>query len=989
MLAWLVRVSIERSGVVVALAALLLAYGSWEMAHAGLDIFPEFSPRQAVVQTEAPGLSAQQVEVLVTRPVEAALGGAVGLERLRSESIQGLSIVTAVFADDTDVYRMRQMVGERIAGLAAALPPGAGPPVVVPLASSSATVLTIGVTAAARDPVDLRAAVDTLVVPRLLAVPGVADVNVFGAGARQLQIRVDPQALRRHGLGLDAVAAAAAQALGRPGAGFIENDNQRIVLQAAETASTPDALGQVVLARSAGANVLLRDVAGIAWGAEPAFGAAAVGAARGVVMMVIGQYGANTLTVSRAVESALSDLAPALEGAGMELHPALFRPANYIETSLRNIRAHLLVGAGFVMAVLFLFLFDLRTALISAVAIPLSLVAAVVALLAYGVNLNVMIIGGLAIALGEVVDDAIIDTENIFRRLRENSASGARRPVARVVFDASLEVRGSVVYASFIVALAFVPLLTLSGVTGRLFAPVGIAYILAILASLAVALTVTPALCHLLLARRTVRAGDPPLVARLRVPYARVLGWSLARPRATLAASLAACALGVALLPGLQARFLPELREGHYIVHTASAAGTSLEESLRLGARLTAAYREIAGVRSTSQWAGRASRGADTYGPHYSEYEIDLDPASGSEQQRILDSLRATAQAFPGIQFETETFLTERVNETISGYTSPVVVNLYGTDLARLDEAALALAARMQALPGASGVQVRSPPGAPTLAVVPRLDDLALHGVRPGAIGQALRIAFEGGEVGRVTDGDRAVVVSVILPPDLRRSPEHVAALPIATGDGGTVPLSALADVRVEQGRYNVLHQAGQRVQTVSAAVVGRDLDEFMADLRRLVHETLTPGSGLYPEFTGAAVEQAQARTQIVLHALLAGVGVLLLAYVAVGSTRHALLMLVNLPFALVGGVVAAYVSGGVLSIGSMVGFVTLFGITIRNSIMMVSHFRHLVEAEGRPWNAATALQGAQERLPSVLMTALVTALAMLPIAIGSDNPGR
>jgi CzcA family heavy metal efflux pump len=989
MLAAIVSFSIRFRGVIAGLATALLVYGLYDLSRAGLDIFPEFAPKLVIVQTEAPGLYAEQVEQLVTRPIENAVGGIIGLEYVRSESIQGLSIVTAVFGDDTDIWRNRQLVTERLADAAGELPPGAGPPLAVPLSSSSATILTVGLTSPSRSLMELRTLVDWTIVPRILSVPGVADVNVFGGDIEQLQIQVQPEKLRRYALGIEDVTQAAQQATGVQGVGFIENANQRLTLRPLGQPVTPEQLEGVVLARKDGANVTLGDVATVTRGAAPPIGAAQIGGAPGIVLMVIGQYGANTLTVSQAVEDALRDFDAILASQDIRFHPDLFRPANYIETSLHNIAGHLLVGGAFVVAVLALFLFNLRTAFISALAIPLSLLSAVIVLLEAGVNLNVMVLGGLAIALGEVVDDAIIDTENIYRRLRENARLPEPRPVARVVFDASMEVRASVVYASFIVALVFVPLLTLGGVAGRLFSPLGQAYILTILMSLGVALTVTPALCYLLLAHGRLPEQSPPLIRRLQPGYASALRRSGATPRLSIVLALLVCAAGLALVPFLRGRFLPELREGHYIVHTASLPGTSLQESIRVGTRLTEQFSTIPGVRSVSQWAGRAERGADTYGSHYSEYEVDLVPMSGSGQQRVIDSLRDVLEAFPGISYEANTFLVERVDETISGYTAPVVVNVYGDDLDELDRTARAVAEVMKDVPGATDVQLRSPTGTPLLQVRLQLDRLASWGLRPMQVIDAMQVAYEGRVVGRSYQDERVIDVAVVLDPEERQRPGDVAELPLRTPDGVLVPLGRIADIRETAGRYNILHRGAQRVQTVTCNVAERDLGEFMKELEKRVLDQVSFSTRVFPEFTGAGVERARAREDLVVHSLLAGVGVLVLVYVAIGSVRNVMLMLLNLPFSLVGGVVAALVTGGTMSVGSMVGFVTLFGITVRNSIMLVSHYRYLVEVDGLPWNMDTAVRGAQERLPSILMTALVTALAMLPIAVDSDNAGR
>ena len=989
MLAAIVRFSIRFRGVIIALAALLLAYGAYQISHAGLDIFPEFSPKLVIIQTESPGLSSEQVEILVTQQIENAIGGLINLDYVRSESIQGLSIITVVFDEDSDIYRNRQLVAERLAGVVNKLPENVEQPVIVPLASSSATILTIGITSDKHNLMELREIADWTIVPRLLSVPGIADVNVFGGDIRQLQIQIDPEKLRRFGLSINDVSLAAKEATGIKGAGFIENSNQRITLTTTGQPVDESELGKVILKRNNGINIYLSDVADIRMAPEPPFSAAAIMEKPAIVMMVIGQYGANTLTVSRAVEAALDEFKELFAKQDITLYPQLFRPANYIETSLTNITEHLMIGGLFVVVVLCLFLFNLRTAFISALAIPLSLISAALVLLQMGINLNVMVLGGLAIALGEVVDDAIIDTENIFRRLRQNRSLAEPRPASEVVFDASMEVRGSVVYATFIVALVFIPLLTLSGLSGRLFSPLGFSYILAILMSLVVALTVTPALCYLLLEHAKLSDDDPPLIRLIKPVYGRCLKFIGRLPLLTIAVSLSFCALGLLIVPYLGGQFLPDLREGHYIAHTSSLPGTSLQESIRMGNGLTNAFLNIPGVRSVSQWAGRAERGADTFGSHYSEYEVDLEPLSGKEQQRVLDEIRAIMRNTPGILYEAYNFLSERIDETISGYQSPIVVNIYGEDLEQLNRLVQSVADVIRSIRGATDIQLRSPSGTPLLQIRLKMDQLASFGLRPGEVMNAIQVAFEGQTVGTINKGNRIYDVAIILKPEHRQQPLNVYNLSLRTPEGTFVNLAQIADIHQTGGRYNILHHGAQRVQTVTAHVEGRDLESFMAELKhRVLNEVHFPG-GTYPEFTGASIERAKAREELILHSTTAGTGVLLLIYIAVGGFRNTILMLVNLPFSLIGGVFAVVLTGGLISVGSMVGFVTLFGITVRNSIMLVSHYKYLVEVDGKAWNLETAIQGAQERLPSILMTALVTALAMLPIAFNSDNAGR
>ncbi len=705
-------------------------------------------------------------------------------------------------------------------------------------------------------------------------------------------------------------------------------------------------------------------------------------------MMVIGQFNANTLTVSNAVESTLSEFEPLFAEQHIDFYAHLFKPADYIKTSVHNLSSHLLLGGLFVVIILYLFLYNLRTAFISAIAIPLSLISAILVLLELKINLNIMVLGGLAIALGEVVDDAIIDTENIFRRLRENRLLANPEPSHQIVYQASMEVRSSVVYASFIVALVFVPLLTLEGVAGRLFAPLGYSYILAILMSLLVALSLTPALCYVLLSKDIQLTGTPPVIAYLNPLYTRLLKAISAHFKLIIIACLVFSLLAVMRFATLGHKFLPELREGHYIVHTTSIPGTSLQESIRQGIQVSAQFRQIEEIESVSQWAGRAERGADTYGSHYSEYEVRLKPLSGTEQQKVLQQLRDILSSFPGLLFEANTFLIERVDETISGYTSPVVVNIYGSDLNLLDKKAQQVAALMQTIPGATDIQLRSPPGTPLIQIQLNQEKLKFWGVPAAEVLQTIQAAYAGQIVGKQLQGNSSYNISVTLRPDLRQLPLSIEQLPVRTLAGKLINLGELVDIKHHAGRYNILHQNAQRRQSVTCNVVNRDMAAFMQELKTRVTESINFADNIYPEFTGAAVEQTQAKQKLILHALLASIGVLIFIYIAIQNLRHVAITLLNIPFSLIGGMIAVIIMDATLSIGSIIGFITLFGITVRNSIMLLSHYQYLVEQEAMPWNLATALKGAQERLPSILMTALVTALAMAPIAFNSDNPG-
>lgn len=1002
MMSSLVKFSIRFSGVIIGLATLIVFYGLYALSNSNLDVFPEFAPTQVIIQTESPGLSAELVESLVTQPIENSIAGTVGIESIRSQSIPGLSVVTIIFKDATDIYRNRQVVAERLATLSQRLPSGITPNI-TPLTSSASTVLGIGVTSRAKNLTELRTIVDWTIVPHLMSVPGVADVNVFGGKVRQYQIQVDPEKMIRYGISLLQVEDAVRKATGVRGNGFIENQNQRIVINTEGQSNEIAKLATAALVHRNGQTIRISDIGKVIEGAAPSISAAAINQETGVYLSVQGQLGANTHGVTLAIEKALNEIKPALVNSKVVLHEGLFRPANFIEVAIDGVQTDILIGSVLVIAVLFLFLFNFRTAFISATAIPLSLLTAVVVMSYFNIGLNIMVLGGLAIALGEVVDDAVIDTENIFRRLRENKLLASPMPAYKVVFDASMEVRSSVVYATIIVALVFLPLLTLGGVAGKLFAPLGIAYIAAIMSSLVVALTLTPALCYLMLGNAHLESEDPPLIKIIKVWYVKLLYLIEKQYIAVIAVSAVIIALGLGILPLFKSQFIPALHEGHYIMHMTAVPGTSEQESLRLGKKVSAVIERIEGVKSVTQWVGRAPNGADTFGTHYSEFEIEIGAISGSEQRRILDEIREelggedededgdglAEGGFIGVNFAINTFLTERIEETISGYAASTVINIYGNDLDALDHDANAIAAVLHTMPGAEDVLVQSPPGTPQLVIRLRPERMAQWGVHPTDVLDSIRAAYESKPIAHVYQGSRVVGVSVVLDEEARDDVYEAGTLPMFNVDGKLLRLRDVSNIVQENGRSKILHAGAKRIQTVTANVTGRDLASFKEELHKRIKNEVRLSAGTYLEFTGAAEANAASREALILHSILAGVAIFLMLYIAFGRIRNLLLTFANLPFALFGGVLAALFTGGWISLGSLVGFVTLFGITLRNSIMMISHFQHLVDAEDCEWNLETCIRGASERLPSILMTALVTGLGLLPLAVSSGQPGR
>ena len=989
MLASLVRFSIRFRGLVMAAALLLSGYGVYTAFRSKLDVFPEFAPPQIVLQTEAPGLSPGEVEQLVTRPVELALNGTPGLAMLRSQSIQGLSVVTATFFGNTDIFRARQVVSERLAVAAGNLPRTVHVPAMEPLTSATSIVLVVGLDSDKRSLMDVRTFADYELKPRLLGVPGAAKAAVFGGEVRQFQIELDPERMKTYGVSLEAAARAAARATGVLGGGFIETAAQRITVKTEGQALTAAALGETVVRRSQGMTLSFKDLGRVIEGPVPRFGSAQIMGRPGVILNISEQYGANTLEVTRGLEKALAELRPLAAAEGIRLTPDIFRPATFVETAVGNIRASLFTGGILVVIVLFLFLWNVRTSLISLSAIPVSLLISVIVLDKLGISLNTMTLGGLAIAIGEVVDDAIIDVENIYRRLRENLRSAAPLPPLEVAFSASLEVRSAVVYATWVVILVFLPVVTMGGVQGRLFAPLGLAYIASILASLLVALTLTPAMSAAFLSGKSLRGEQPGWITALKSFYAGLLARILPASGKVLLSAAFLVLAAAAAIPFLSGSFVPELQEGHFIIHMSAIPGTSLAESMRLGGRVTAELEKLPQVRLVAQRAGRAESGDDIMGTHDSEFEVDLKPLKGDEAESVRGGIQKLLSRFPGVYFSIQTFLSERIDETISGSLAQVVVKIFGDDLDVLDRKAKEVAGLMAALPGSRGVQIESQSTVPELVISLKEDRLARYGISPAAALEAVEAAYQGNTVAQVYRQNRVTDVVVRFDRSVRQDPERLGGLLLENPDGNWVRLGELADIRQKTGRYVISRENTRRLQVVTCNVSGRGVSQFTAELQRRLLKDISFPPGVTPEIAGEAQAQSAAHKELLIHSLAAGAGIILLLWIVFADFRNLVLVLCNIPFALVGGVLAVFAGGGLISLGSMVGFVTLFGITTRNSIMLISHYKHLVASEKMDWGAEAAARGAQERLLPILMTALVTGLGLLPIAIGSGSAGR
>ena len=987
MLSAIVRASLAHPRIVTALSILIAVVSFGALLNARFDVFPDFAPPQVLVQTEAPGLDAQQVEALVTRPLEELLAGTQDIEAVRSTSSQGLSAIQVVFNRRGDPYRQRQLVTEQLADAAGLLPVGVGPPLLSPLSSSMQYLIHIGFTSDRLTPVQLRGLVRWVVEPQILAVPGVAQVMLYGGAERERQVMVDPQKLVAEGLTLDDVFRATRRATELIGGGYIETPAQRIVLHAQAPGATPQALSQAVLATRDGLPIRLGDVATVRDGAAPRFGDAIIGDQPGILVETSTQYGANTLTVTRALEQRLNQLAPALKKEGVIYHPALLRPASFIETALVRLRASLLIGAVLVVILLLATLRDWRGALISFSSIPLSLLATVWILEMFGLSLNTMSIGGLVVALGVVVDDAVIDVENITRRRRNADAAGAELDARQLFVGASLEVRLPVFYATTAVAVALLPIIMLTGIQGAFFRPLSVAFLLAVGISLLVAMSATPALCAVLM-----RKHRPPAEARFLLACKRFQRRTIERlyghPRAVLALLLGSGLAGALLLPLFGQRLLPDFRENYLIAHATLRPGISLRETTRVGEQISKRLEAIPGIASVAEQIGRAVNGQDPDAPNESEFDIHINPAKGYTPDQIEAAIRRVFDGFPNQLTEIYSVLAERIGETLSGESSPFFVSVFGNDLDTDDAVAARIAGVLQRLPHAGEVALQVPPRQPELRVQLRPEQLALYGLQPSDVLQVVNAAYHGTIVGQLAQSDRSIPVAVRIA-GAGASPQAAGALLLRSADGAVVPLSAVAQLEVESARSLIEHDDGLRRQVVTVNPTTSDQTGFAAAARRAIAAHVRPPPGVYLRYGGAAEAQVAAAHQLYLHAAAALALIVLLMALAFGHARHVALVLVVLPSTLIGGVAASAITGATLTLGAMVGFVALFGMAARNTILLVSHFDHLVRAEGHAWGLATALRGSEERLTPVLLTAAMTALALLPVAIQLHQPGH
>ena len=997
----IVTASLRFRFLVIALAGALMYFGIGHIKEMPVDVFPEFAPPLVEIQTPCIGLSSAEVEALVTVPLEQALNGVPGLNVMRSKSVEQLSAIKMIFKPGTDLMLARQMVQERVLIAQSTLPTWAAPPVILQPLSATSRCMKIGVSSKSRSVIDLSMIGYWTIRQRLLRVPGVANVAMWGERLEMLQVEVVPERLKQHSVSLEDVMTATADAIDngilmysdghRIGTGgWIDTANQRLQIRNVlplvykSDELSPEVLANTPLVVRNGKQLVLKDVAEVVVDHQPMVGDGIVNDGPGLLLIVEKFPWGNTLQVTKGVEAALDALRPGLPDVDIDSH--IFRPATFIQLSIDNLTKALLLGCILVVLILGTFLFEWRSALISVVAIPLSLMAALMVLYLRGVTINTMILAGLVIAVGVVVDDAIIDIENILRRLRQHRDEGSTRSTARIILDASLEVRGAIIYATLIDAMALLPVFFMRGLSGAFFKPLAISYALAVLASLVVALTVTPAMAYILLRKAPLRDHKSPVVPWLQRRYESVLSRIIRTPRPAYAAVGIIALAGLVVWPRLGQSLLPTFKERDFLMHWLTKPGTSWPEMNRITIQASKELRSIPGVKNFGAHIGQALIMDEVVGIYFGENWISVDPAV--DYDATLAKIQATVDGYPGLYRDVQTYLKERIREVLTGSSEAIVVRLYGHDLDILKSKATEVREKLTGIPGIIDLHVELQEKIPQIAVKVDLAKAQRLGLKPGDVRRAATTLVASEEVGDIHVAQRTWDVNVWSVPEARNSLSDIRELLIDMPNGGHVQLQDVADVRIEPTPNTIQHEDLKRRLDVRANVRGRDLGSVVADVETRLKKVEFPLE-YYPEVVGEYKERQAAQQTMAVFSTIAAVGVFILLFTSFKSGRLATLSFLTLPSAVVGGVLAAYFGDGVISLGSLVGFLTVLGIAARNGIMMINHFQHLERYEGESFGPGLVLRGARERLSPILMTTLATGLALVPLIAAGSIPGH
>jgi CzcA family heavy metal efflux pump len=985
----IIQWSLRNRLIVIVTAALLLVWGTYEAVKMPVDVFPDLTAPTVTVVAEAHGMAPQEVETQITFPVETALNGASAVRRVRSSTGVGIAVIWVEFEWGTDIYQARQVVSEKLQLAQSTLPPDVAPPVLAPVSSIMGEIMFIALTSDRHSPMELKTTADWNIRRRLLAVPGVSQVIPTGGETKQYQVIVRPDRLAAFGLGVDEVIRALRESNENTSAGFYNEGGQEYLIHGVGRITSPDDIASTVIVERGGQPILVRDVATVQIGAALKRGEGSHNAKPAVILGIQKQPTANTLQLTRQLDAVMADIQKTLP-PGMKINSHIFRQSDFIEIAVHNVVAALRDGAILVIAIVFVFLMSARATGITVLAIPLSLVTAILAMKLFGVTINTMTLGGMAIAVGALVDDAIIDVENVTRRLRESRKQKSEsRSVLEIVFDASREVRGSIVFATVIIVLVFLPLFLLTGIEGRLLRPLGFAYIVSLAASLVVALTVTPALCSLLLpkSKAIVSEEESRMVRWLKSWYGPMLARLLDHWKAiTAAAAVALVIAGVALALAGRA-FLPDFNEGTLTINLVTLPGTSLETSDRLGKMTEEILLGEPEVVATARRTGRAELDEHAQDVNASEMEVSLKMKDRSKEEFLAD-LRRKLSAVPGTSVTIGQPISHRIDHMLSGTRANIAVKIFGEDLATLRKLGDQVKNIMTSVEGTADVSLEQQPDIPFLTVKFDRAAIARYGLQITDVAEAIETAFAGHEVSRILEGRAAFDLVVRYEAAAVGDIDMIRATRIATPGGAQIPLSSLAEIRKDRGPNTISRENVERKAVVMSNVAGRDLSSVVEDIREQVAANVKLPSGYHVEYGGQFESAAEASRRLFLLGIVVIAGILLLLYIALDSLRDAALVMVNLPLALIGGVAGVYVAGGILSVASIIGFITLFGIATRNGLMLISHIQHLRRHEGVTDLREAVHRGAMERLSPILMTALSAGLALIPLALAIGKPG-
>jgi CzcA family heavy metal efflux pump len=981
--------SIDHHWIVIGLSLLLFAAGASTALQMPIDVFPDLTAPTVTILAEGQGMAPEEMETLVTFPLESAINGASGVRRVRSATAVGVAVVWVEFDWGTDIFMARQLVSEKLSLVSGALPPQVERPVLAPVSSIMGEILFFAISSDG-DPLTLRTLADATVRRRLLAVPGVSQVTPIGGAERQFQVIAHPDALRANGVSLTELLDAVRGASQNTSAGIYTEGAQEYVLEAIGRVRSPEDIGNTAVALRGQRPVLVRDVADVREGAAFKRGEGSRNDKPAVIVGVQKQPGANTIEVTARLDRELDALQKELP-RGVTIDRRIFRQSDFIEVAVDNVVRALRDGAVLVIAVVLLFLMNLRAAAITLTAMPLSLAAAVLVLRAFDVGINTMTLGGMAIAIGALVDDAIIDVENVVRRLRENRArpEADRWPASDIVRDATLEIRSSIVFATVIIVLVFLPVFGLTGIEGRLLSPLAFAYIVALLASLVVAIVVTPALCFAFLshAASIERGHDGWLARMLKGGFNRALPPVLDRPRAVAGIALVLVVLAGAALTRAGTAFLPEFHEGSLTVQANTLPGTSLAKSDEIGRRVEQILLSQPEVVATARRTGRAEYDEHVQGVEAAEIDVGL-RETGRDRDALLVELRRQFATLPGTNVTIGQPISHRIDHMLSGTRANIAVKVFGDDLGTLRRLGERVREAMAEVSGVADLSLEQQIDVPFVRFILNRQAIARYGLRPGDVAEAIETSFAGAVVGRVFDRGSAFDLVVKFDPSNSTDFERVADLPIDTPGGSSVPLRLLADVRREQGPNMVLRENVQRRIVISCNVAGRDLGSVVDDIRAAVERSVVMPAGYRVEYGGQFESEQSASQRLLALGVLVIAGLFMLLVLAFGRARDAMIVMVNLPLALIGAVVGVFLSGGILNIATIIGFISLFGIAARNGIMLISHIHHLREVEGVSGFREAVERGAHERLVPILMTAIAAGLGLVPLALRGGQSG-